>query len=125
MDNDLKTQLQIGRKEFLEKEAKIYFDVYREVIEEVKYYCNVQGVSIVLRYNSEGVEGNEEPQKILQELNKSVVYSHPSIDITDLIVGELNRRAKGAIPAGQPIGGVPPKAGQPNVGARPGVPLPR
>lgn len=95
-DSELKAQLNIGRREFLDKEAKIYLDVYSEVIEEVKYYCQVQGVSLVMRYNGEPADGQKDPQEVLKELNKSIIYYHPSLDVSDLIVNELNRRWMGS-----------------------------
>ena len=102
-DSELKALVNIGRREFLDKEAKIYLDVYTEVIEEVKYYCQVQGVSLVLRYNGETMEGSKDPQEVLKELNKSVIYYHPSIDISDMIVAELNRRWMGSRPPAGPV----------------------
>jgi Skp family chaperone for outer membrane proteins len=92
IDNEHRSQLTLGKKEFLEKEAKIYFNVYREVLDEVKLYCRYEGVSLVLRFNNEPAPGPEDPQGVLKELNKSVVHYDPSIDITGPILGELNRR---------------------------------
>lgn len=86
------SQLTLGKKEFLEKEAKIYYNVYREVLDEVKLYSRYEGVSLVLRFNNDPTPGPEDPQGVLKELNKSVVHYDPSIDITGPILNELNRR---------------------------------
>ena len=113
MEQEMRTKLALGKKEFLEKEAKIYFNVYREVLDEVKYYCDSRGVAVVLRFNGDTVDPNADPQAVLKELNKSVVYYNPSIDITPVILGELNRRFGGG------------RAAAPGVSSKPSVPLPR
>lgn len=92
IDNEHRSQLTLGKKEFLEKEAKIYYNVYREVLDEVKLYSKYEGVSLVLRFNNDPTPGPEDPQGVLKELNKSVVHYDPSIDITGPILNELNRR---------------------------------
>lgn len=92
MDSEHRSQLTLGKKEFLEKEAKIYFNVYREVIDEVKLYCQYEGVQLVLRFNDEKMPTADDPQGVLKELNKTVVHHDPAIDITTLIMNELNRR---------------------------------
>jgi outer membrane protein len=112
---DLSTQVSQQKKEFLEKEAKIYFSVYQEVLDEVQYFSERNRISLVMRFNGDPVTDSD-PQEILKQLNKSVVYYNKGIDITPMILDSLNRRGAGAAPQGQ---------GVPNTGARPGVPLPR
>jgi outer membrane protein len=117
---DLSTQVSQQKKEFLEKEAKIYFSVYQEVIDEVKYFSERNRISLVMRFNGDPVTDSD-PQEILKQLNKSVVYYNAGIDITPMILDSLNRRGAGA---GGGVG-VPPGQGVPRTGTRPGVPLPR
>jgi outer membrane protein len=110
---DLSAQVSQQKKEFLEKEAKIYFSVYQEVLDEVQYFSERQRISLVMRFNGDPVTDSD-PQEILKQLNKSVVYYNKGIDITPMILDSLNRRGgAGAAPTGQ---GVPP------TGVRPGVP---
>lgn len=106
MDSEHRSQLTLGKKEFLEKEAKIYFNVYREVIDEVKLYCQYEGVQLVLRFNNDAMPTPDDPQGVLKELNKTVVHHDPAIDITKLIMDELNRRYRASI--GQAKGGAVP-----------------
>jgi outer membrane protein len=113
---DLSTQVSQQKKEFLEKEAKIYFSVYQEVIDEVQYFSERQRISLVLRFNGDPVTDSD-PQEILKQLNKSVVYYNKAIDITPMILDSLNRRATGVQgnqgvlgPTGtRPPVGVPPR----------------
>jgi Skp family chaperone for outer membrane proteins len=113
LDSEHRSQLTLGKKEFLEKEAKIYYNVYREVLDEVKLYCRYEGVSLVLRFNNEAAPTAEDPQGVLKELNKSVVHYDPAIDITTPILAELNRRwlqRRGPGPqAGKDRTGIPPR----------------
>jgi Skp family chaperone for outer membrane proteins len=112
LDSEHRSQLTLGKKEFLEKEAKIYYNVYREVLDEVKLYSRYEGVSLVLRFNNDPTPGPEDPQGVLKELNKSVVHYDPSIDITGPILNELNRRWGQRGPqtqANQKPSGVPPR----------------
>jgi Skp family chaperone for outer membrane proteins len=112
MDSEHRSQLTLGKKEFLEKEAKIYFDVYREVIDEVKLYCQYEGVQLVLRFNNDAMPTPDDPQGVLKELNKTVVHHDPAIDITKLIMDELNRRYRASMSqAGRPArpATVPPR----------------
>lgn len=113
---DLTTQVSQQKKEFLEKEAKIYYSVYQEVLDEVQYFCERNRISLVLRFNGDPVSDGD-PQEILKQLNKQIVYSNKNIDITPIILNSLNHRAEGAgnVPT---TGGQPPRTGQ-------GPPIPR
>lgn len=110
---DLSTQVSQQKKEFLEKEAKIYFQVYQEVIDEVKFFAERQRISLVLRFNGDPATDGD-PQEILKQLNKSVVYYNNSIDITPMILDSLNRRRQGGTPGGPQ--GLPPAANRPGIG---------
>lgn len=112
---DLSTQVAQQKKEFLEKEAKIYFSVYQEVLDEVQYFSERNRISLVMRFNGDPVTDSD-PQEILKQLNKSVVYYNKSIDITPMILHSLNQRGGGgAAPQGQ---------GVPNTGVRQPVGVP-
>ena len=39
------------RKDFLEREAKVYYQTYLEVVDAVKYYAKRQNIGLVLRFN--------------------------------------------------------------------------
>lgn len=90
---DLNLQVNIQKKNFLEQEAKIYYNVYQEVLEHVKYYCEANGVTLVLRFNGDPIDRND-PQDVLKELNKSVIYYHQAIDITPVILERINSAAQ-------------------------------
>jgi hypothetical protein len=113
MKTDLGAQAKIKQAEFMEKEAKIYFYIYQEVQEEVKYYSKVKGVSLVLMYSSEKADPNNRAS-IMRAMTNPVVHQQ-GIDITDVLLRELNHRAGGAAGA----------AKAPSVSNRPSATPPR
>lgn len=88
---DLNVQVALQKKTLMEREAKIYFTIYQEVIYEVKSYCSRNGIRLVLRFDGEPMN-QDDPQQVVQQLNRQVVYSDLSIDITPAILDSLNRR---------------------------------
>jgi Skp family chaperone for outer membrane proteins len=93
----LNVQAQLTRKEFLQKEAKIYHQVYQEIQYEVGALVGRYNVSVVLRFNSDKVDADN-PEEVLRFINKPVVWHSPSIDITNDVIASLNRRAGGGVP---------------------------
>jgi Skp family chaperone for outer membrane proteins len=82
------------RKDFLEREAKVYYQTYLEVVDAVKYYAKRQQIGLVLRFNGEAVDPNRRDD-VLREINKPVVVQD-QIDITPDILALLNRDQQGA-----------------------------
>lgn len=111
-DADLKVKVQLSKKDFLLHEAKMYYTVYQEISDETRMYAERNGIQLVLRFNGDQIDMNN-PQEVLKELNKAVVYSHPSIDITPIIVEQIERRqghpaaTTGARPPVQQVPGAP------------------
>jgi Skp family chaperone for outer membrane proteins len=88
------------RKEFMEREAKVYYQTYLEVDSTVKYYAERNEIGLVLRFNGEEPDPNQ-PRQVLESINKQVVYQN-SIDITPDILALLNRSERTATqPAAQ------------------------
>ena len=84
-------QLKMGRlrKDFMDREAKVYYQTYTEVVEAVNYYAKRQGIGLVLRFSGEQIDPNRR-EDVLREINKPVVMQD-SIDITGDILVLLNR----------------------------------
>ncbi len=91
---DLNVQVALQKKTLMEREAKIYFTIYQEVLYEVKAYCQRTGIRLVLRFDGEPMN-QDNPQQVVQQLNRQVVYSDQQIDITPAILDTLNRRRPG------------------------------
>jgi Skp family chaperone for outer membrane proteins len=94
---ELSVQVQLQKKEFFEKEAKIYYTVYQEVMEQVKYHADKHGILLVMRFNGDPLDEND-PQGIQKELNKAVLYYNKVIDITPIILDAVNPPRTGPRP---------------------------
>ena len=82
------------RKDFLEREAKVYYQTYLEVVDAVKYYAKRQNIGLVLRFNGEPVDPNRRDD-VLREINKPVVVQD-QIDITPDVLALINRDQQAA-----------------------------
>ena len=100
------------RKEFLEKEAKIYYQAYLEVNDAVQYFAQRTNLGLVLRFNGDPIDPNKR-EDVLRAINKPVVFQN-GIDITPDILKAVNRS-----PA---TGPAPGTATRPQVPGRPVVP---
>jgi len=89
--SDLTVQIQLQRKEFLQREARIYYNVYQEILQELSYYCPRHGIDIVLRFSGDPVDV-ERPDSVLGYINRPVVWYGKDQDITGVILESLNRR---------------------------------
>jgi Skp family chaperone for outer membrane proteins len=87
----LDTKVQLQRKEFLQREAKIYHQAYQEVQREVEAFAAANNISIVLKFNREAPDP-EKPEEIIRDLNKPVLYYAKYLDITPHIVKQLREK---------------------------------
>lgn len=94
---DFKLKMDRLRKEFMEREAKVYYQTYLEVVDAVKYYAKRQNIGLVLRFNGEPVDPNRRDD-VLREINKPVVVQD-QIDITPDVLALLNRDQQGGAPS--------------------------
>jgi len=104
--SDLEINAQLKKKEFAEAAARLQIKAYQEITAAVKAYAERNGISLVLQFNGAPVDQNN-PRAVQAELSKLVVYQN-GIDITPIILDDLNRRAAATAvrpnrpPAGQP-----------------------
>lgn len=78
-------------REFLKKESQIYLTVYNETSEAVKKYADFYKYTLVIRFNREELD-TENPQTLLQGMNRQVVYHRNEDDITTSVLDYLNRK---------------------------------
>ncbi|MCH5376400.1 MAG: hypothetical protein JJ992_20725, partial [Planctomycetes bacterium] len=105
----LEVQLKSAKlqKEFMEREAQVYFNAYREVEAIVGDFAKRNRIGLVLRYNGEEMDPSQR-DSIMQGINRIVIYQD-RLNITEMILDQLNR--------GTPP--VPPQ--QPTISQRPGA----
>jgi Skp family chaperone for outer membrane proteins len=77
---DLQTQMALKKKELMLKEAGIYHRVYEEIVNEVAYFCERHGISLVLRYSSEKIDP-QNANSVRAGVTRNVVYQR-SVNIT-------------------------------------------
>lgn len=106
---ELTTRYQTFRKqqqmEFLKKEAQIYKTVYLEVVDAVRLYARHYEYTMVLRYSREGIHEADDPQEILNGMNRLVVFMQDEDDCTLPVLDYLNReyqKQAGRTAAGTP-----------------------
>ncbi len=100
MESDLRYDVNRIKKEFMEREVKIYHDVFTEVATITERFARRHGILLVMRYNSAKVTG--EQRSVYQGINRNVVFQD-NIDITADIQAELQRQYPGRRPSGGPI----------------------
>jgi Skp family chaperone for outer membrane proteins len=102
---ELTLKVQQQRRDFLQHEAKLYYTVYQEIQQEVNYYCSQTGVATVLRFSRDPVDA-ENPDSVLAYINKPVIAYAANLDISDVILEQLNRGSASTV-GSQPRPGVP------------------
>lgn len=116
LQSDLQVKVSLKKKELLEQEARVYFNVYREVEATVARFAQANNITMVLRFNSEEMK-EEDRNSVLQHVNRAVVYYHPNLDVTNFVLYELNKYSGGAQAQRPQIPG-PAAAPQPRPGLR-------
>lgn len=117
LSSDLQVKVGLKKKELLEQEARVYYNVYRELEATVGRFAQANRITMVLRFNSEEMK-EEDRNSVLQGVNRAVVYYHPNLDVTNYVLFELNKNVPTT--ATRPFTG-PGPAPQPGPGPRPGL----
>jgi Skp family chaperone for outer membrane proteins len=94
------------QKDFMEREAKVYFNVYREVEAAVADFSARNRIGLVLRYSAEDMDPTKR-DSIMQGINRIVIYQN-RLNITDIILDTLNRGTPAAAPSTATPGVAPP-----------------
>lgn len=110
--SDLQVDTALKRKEFLEREAKLYFTTYNEISDRVARFAEENGIGLVLRFDSSAIDADDRGS-VLQGVNRSIVYQR-NLDITVAVLEQCNRQ-----PA--TTGGNPSSASRAPAGAPGGV----
>ncbi|MBL8890468.1 MAG: OmpH family outer membrane protein [Planctomycetaceae bacterium] len=81
---NLDVQKRLRSKEFAQREAKIYFEIYTDVSAKVSSYCQHHGIATVIHYNSRPMDLNN-PATIMDRIGSNVVHARPDWEITAAI----------------------------------------
>lgn len=89
----------LKKKDFLQREAKIYYETYNEIVGEVGSLAEKHGIGLVVRFNSEPI--TDDRPAILEGVNRAVVFQK-NLNITFAVLENLKRKiaaTPGAAPA--------------------------
>ena len=95
---DFNVNAQLQKKDFMDREAKIYMQVYDEVEKAVAQFAREHRIAVVHRFDGDPVD-NSDRNQILRGITKPMVYIEPGIDITPDILKMLNTPAVATQPA--------------------------
>ncbi len=94
----LKTELeafkQVEQQKIVRQQAEVYKTIYLEVQELVERYAAHYKYTLIIRFNRNDVADASNPQAIIQNMNRQVVYYQAQDDITDPILKYLNENYK-------------------------------
>jgi Skp family chaperone for outer membrane proteins len=97
LTSDLQVKVGLKKKELLESEARVYYNVYRELEQKVAVFAQQNRIMMVLRFNSDDMK-EDDRNSVLQGVNRAVVYYHPQLDVTELVLFELNKNVPPYVP---------------------------
>ncbi len=87
----LKAEFQIKqgtvRRDFLEREAKVYYQTYMDVSAAVKSYATQHGIGMVLRFNGDAVDPAQR-EDVMRAIMQPIVHQN-NIDITPDVLAVL------------------------------------
>lgn len=89
VDSEVRVKLQLQRKDLRDREAKMYYHAYNEVIANVEQFAERYGIALVIRFNAEEIDPTN-PESIMMGLNRHVVFQR-SLNITDAIIQQMNQ----------------------------------
>lgn len=89
--SDLQVRDQLKKKEVLEREAKIYYDAYNEVLDHVSRLSNEYGISLVIRFDSQPIEPTDR-NSVQAGVNRNVVFQR-NLDLTPMVLERLGASA--------------------------------
>jgi Skp family chaperone for outer membrane proteins len=92
----LQSKARQSEADLLTREARIYFQTYKQMEEIVAKIANEYNISLVLRYDSQAMKQDDRAD-VIKGVNRSVVFQK-NLDLTNLVSQQLNGVAQA--PAG-------------------------
>ncbi|HET6423125.1 MAG TPA: OmpH family outer membrane protein [Planctomycetaceae bacterium] len=80
-----------AQRDFLKQESQIYHQIYTEASEAVAKYATYYKYTLVIRFNREDLD-TDNAQKLIEGMNRQVVYHREQDDITLSVTDFLNKR---------------------------------
>ena len=99
---DFNVTAQLQKKDFMDREAKVYLQVYTEIEQAVAQFARQHGIAVVHRFDGDPVDSSDR-NRILGNITKPIVFYDPQVDITPDILKMLNGAAVAGTPPTKPI----------------------
>jgi hypothetical protein len=99
------------RRDFLEREAKIYYQTYNQVSYAVNQYASGNNIGMVLRFNGDQIDPAQR-EDVMRAIMQPIVYQN-NIDITPDVLALLTRGGGTTAPTAPTAGGAASGAGAP------------
>ena len=100
--DDFNVNAQLQKKDFMDREAQVYLQVYSEIERAVGQFARENKIAVVHRFDGEPIDSSDR-NRILGGITKPIVYYDPQIDITPDILRMLNGNAVAVQPGQQPV----------------------
>lgn len=84
---NLDIQKKLKAREFMQKEASIYYSTYNDVRVKINNFCKQNTIALVVHYNSAKMDLNN-PKSIMSRINSNVIFARKvggNIDITQTV----------------------------------------
>lgn len=128
LHSELEVEKQKAQREFAQMEAEALATIYKEIQDVVAAVAKHNGMNYVLQVSNEPVSGAD-PNSAVAAMSRSVIYSDPSRDITQVVLRYLNQQYPASAPAAnrapaQPAPAAAPRGDAvppPSAGATPGA----
>jgi Skp family chaperone for outer membrane proteins len=94
---ELKAMMEAGReqaqREFTVRESQIMVSLLQEIQETIAAVAKAKGLNYVVKV-APGPKIDADPNEVTTAMGRSVLYADPRNDITEEVIGSLNRRSK-------------------------------
>jgi Skp family chaperone for outer membrane proteins len=95
LETDLKFEKEYGKAQYLDFYSDKKIEIYNEIRRVVGLIAQEQKYDLILRIETPNLSDQQDPENVTQRINNRVVlYSHESVDITNLVVERLNAEYK-------------------------------
>lgn len=84
----LQSKARQSESDLLTREARIYFQTYKQMEEIVAKIANEYNISLVLRYDSQTMKQDDRAD-VIKGVNRSIVFQK-NLDLTNLVSQQLN-----------------------------------
>ncbi len=88
---DLKVKTGQTERDYMDKEARLYYDTYVEVQNTVANFARSNNISLVLRFDSTEIDKTNRAS-VSSGVNRFIVYQE-KLDLTQLIINEVSKKS--------------------------------